>query len=123
MAEYPMRAIAVTVLAAPTTNGGIEPATPREVQTIHLVVGIIRINKIRKGRDRRTFTNSDRAPYVHACKRAVPPRCERWLGPVRHRATPAGSPISAENASARTVMVSVSSVPTPISGQYSNVRT
>ncbi|MNL77620.1 hypothetical protein D3C87_2038460 [compost metagenome] len=44
---------------APTTSGGIAPATPSEVPVISTVNGIITINRIMNGSERRMFTTND----------------------------------------------------------------
>ncbi|MNL28420.1 hypothetical protein D3C87_1500620 [compost metagenome] len=44
---------------APTTSGGIAPATPRDVPVINTVNGIITINRMMNGSERRMFTTSD----------------------------------------------------------------
>ncbi|MNE98174.1 hypothetical protein D3C76_1706370 [compost metagenome] len=44
---------------APTTSGGMAPATPSEVPVISTVNGIITISKMMNGSERRMLTTSD----------------------------------------------------------------
>lgn len=44
---------------APTTSGGMAPATPSEVPVISTVSGIITISRMMNGNERRMFTTSE----------------------------------------------------------------
>ncbi|MNE42601.1 hypothetical protein D3C80_1367340 [compost metagenome] len=86
---------------APTTSGGMAPATPSEVPVTSTVKGIITISRMTKGTERKMFTSSDSTPYSAFCSNIC-------RGPVRNSSTPRGRPSSTVNSSEPPSMLRVS---------------
>ncbi|MCY1433754.1 hypothetical protein D9M71_497900 [compost metagenome] len=77
---------------APTTSGGMAPATPSEVPVSSTVSGIITISRMMNGSERSTFTTNDSRPYTARFSNIC-------LGPVRNSSTPSGRPRITVNSS------------------------
>ncbi|MCY1431912.1 hypothetical protein D9M71_478900 [compost metagenome] len=77
---------------APTTSGGMAPATPSEVPVSSTVRGIITISRMMNGSERSTLTTNDSRAYSarfsNICR-----------GPVRNSSTPSGRPRMTVNSS------------------------
>ncbi|MNF92790.1 hypothetical protein D3C84_754440 [compost metagenome] len=95
---------------APTTSGGIAPATPSEVPVISTVNGIITISRMMNGSERSTLTTSDSSAYTPFCS-------NNWRGPQRNNSTPSGRPSSTVKNSEPNSMIMVSMVASQISAQ------
>ena len=96
--------------AAPTTSGGMAPATPSEVPVISTVKGIITISRMMNGSERNTLTTNDSAAYSGAFSNS-------WRGPQRNSSTPSGRPSRMVNSSEPPSISRVSSVASQISYQ------
>jgi len=77
------------------------PATPSEVPVTMTVKGIITINRITNGTERRMFTSSEMTPYSAFCSNIC-------RGPVRNSSTPSGRPSTMVNSSEPPSMLRVS---------------